>query len=373
MFKSVLSTKVIRMFTLFILMLLGLSVHGFTKQISSENATQRKQIESSASVKLIEVQDGVRLNIKNGTIIGLSLSEKIKDKVKWQDLIGSKYVIGDIHSTDVTPQLWRKLEVKLTKRDNSIAEITMLRPLWWLQLTKAREGGYLDLSVPEAGLKGTAKVIKISSCCADSRKTKDGHHLVIGKIKHHNAKIISISFVGQKDKLGVTPNHPLYSITHEKWLAAGLLKKGDELKTAASKPAVVKAVYKDNIATVYNLEIHRAKSYFVGTNRILAHNTGIDCDELYEIGDGVRRSKAASEAGLDKIPAVLFENGKTIAKGDVPISQLRSPHKDTISLSGSGLDRWLDTLKRTLKGEVPPPIEITKGSRGVKVKDIKVE
>ena len=43
-----------------------------------ENA-KRKQIESSASVKLIEVQDGVRLNIKNGTIIGLVLNKKIKD------------------------------------------------------------------------------------------------------------------------------------------------------------------------------------------------------------------------------------------------------------------------------------------------------
>lgn len=279
MFKSVLSTKVIRMFTLFILMLLGLSVHGFTKQISSENATQRKQIESSASVKLIEVQDGVRLNIKNGTIIGLSLSEKIKDKVKWQDLIGSKYVIGDIHSTDVTPQLWRKLEVKLTKRDNSIAEITMLRPLWWIKLTKAKEGRYLALFASEVGIKGKARILQISRVKADSRKLKLGKNLVIGTIKHHYAKVIRLFLIGQKKSIGITPNHPIFSIDRNKWIPAGSVKIGEKLKVRNHSYGVIwKRQEVNRKQTVFNLEVHRSKTYYVGNKNLLVHNVGLDCN-----------------------------------------------------------------------------------------------
>lgn len=290
MLKSIPSTKVIRIFTLLTMMLLGLSVHGFTRLVPSDINLKKKQPKPISSTKFIKVQDGVQLNVKDGTIVSLSLSEKTKDKAKWQDLIGSKYIIGDIHATDVTPQLWRKLRVRLRKQDRSTAEITMLRPLWWLQATKAREGDYLHLTVPEANISGKAKVLNISQCDFDSRKLKTGKNIVISKIKHKNAQTISIT-IGN-EKIGVTPNHHLYSLTHNAWVAAGRLKAKDKLKTAGQTVKIIR-VEKSTRKIVYNLEVHRAKSYYVGKSRVLAHNTGPDCNPTTLLPDSYWQNKQA--------------------------------------------------------------------------------
>lgn len=93
--------------------------------------------------------------------------------------------------------------------------------------------------------------------------------------------------------------------------------------------------------------------------------------QTYEIIDGVRRSKAANIAKQGSIEAeVLGSGGKTVK---VPLESLRSPHKTVIDTSGSGLTRWLDTLKRTLLGEKPPPILVEPGSRGVPIEDVIVQ
>jgi hypothetical protein len=46
--------------------------------------------------------------------------------------------------------------------------------------------------------------------------------------------------------------------------------------------------------------------------------------ESYEVIDGVRRAKAASELGQETIAAEVQIGGKTVASGRVPISSLLS-------------------------------------------------
>jgi hypothetical protein len=93
----------------------------------------------------------------------------------------------------------------------------------------------------------------------------------------------------------------------------------------------------------------------------------------YEILDGVRRSKAAEIKGDTHIDAhIVSKDGQTIGKGKLPLDALRSPKK-AIDTSGAGLDRWLDTLRKTMSGSKAPPIQVTPGSKGTPIKDVEIE
>lgn len=96
-----------------------------------------------------------------------------------------------------------------------------------------------------------------------------------------------------------------------------------------------------------------------------------------EIMDGVRRAKAALLAGHQAIRAKLFAMGtsKFIQEFDVPIADLRSPHKTAIRrISRSDQARW----RRVVAGAMHtpllfPPIEVVEGGRGVKVHDTRFD
>ena len=44
----------------------------------------------------------------------------------------------------------------MPKPDGSIAELSVIRPLWWLQGTGAVVGGSIDIGLHEIGLSGEA-------------------------------------------------------------------------------------------------------------------------------------------------------------------------------------------------------------------------
>ncbi|MBK8717516.1 MAG: toxin [Deltaproteobacteria bacterium] len=97
----------------------------------------------------------------------------------------------------------------------------------------------------------------------------------------------------------------------------------------------------------------------------------------YQIIDGVRRSKAAEIAaqqgvGTGRISAQVVEGGRVTGTVQVEAGLLLSP-KSSISTAGSGLDRWLSTLRQTLGGSKPPPIQVQRGSAGTPIRDVVIE
>ncbi|MBL9020034.1 MAG: hypothetical protein JNL83_37965, partial [Myxococcales bacterium] len=92
----------------------------------------------------------------------------------------------------------------------------------------------------------------------------------------------------------------------------------------------------------------------------------------FEILNGVRRAKAAELAGLKAIEAEIQIAGRQAVKASIAIEALRSP-KAVIDTAGPGLNRWMDTLRRTFQGSKPPPITVQPGSRGTPIRDVVVE
>ncbi len=95
--------------------------------------------------------------------------------------------------------------------------------------------------------------------------------------------------------------------------------------------------------------------------------TGKD-KQIYEIGEGVRRTKAAQELGQKTIKAE-DHTGKTF---DVPIENLRSPMKSEIDVSNPDLKlRYQNIYDATKAGEITTPIYVQPGDRGIKIRNIR--
>ena len=94
-------------------------------------------------------------------------------------------------------------------------------------------------------------------------------------------------------------------------------------------------------------------------------------EETYEILDGVRRAKAAQDAGRSTIPARIDDGSGALGPIiDLPIDSLRSP-KDLIDVSTTAkFRRFKESQDKARQGSVPPPITVIRGHRGRAISDV---
>ena len=235
----------------------------------------------------LEVAPGVELTLKRGEVIEVSLAaHREPERERWQSLKASRYVPGSLHATDITPALWRRLTLELERPDGSLAEVELIRPLWWLEQTGAAQGGTIHLEVTEAGLAGKARILSLSDDVTVDSRTAYGA-IVTGTIFHRNAQVLSLVFDGEESQaLGVTPSHPLYSADRGEYVEAGELVLGERVARYGGTTSLVTSMVSQRAdEPVYNLEVHRAQSYYVGEQELLAHNTGTNCQALRKVGD----------------------------------------------------------------------------------------
>ncbi|MDP1563049.1 MAG: polymorphic toxin-type HINT domain-containing protein [Pirellulaceae bacterium] len=75
--------------------------------------------------------------------------------------------------------------------------------------------------------------------------------------------------------MGVTANHPFWSVDRAEFVQAGELTIGERLQTLAGDTLwVQQKLPRPGPEPVYNLEVHDEHVYYVGTSGILAHNAG---------------------------------------------------------------------------------------------------
>ncbi len=222
---------------------------------------------------------GIRFEVAHDVITSIAKNESDK---RDYEILGTRYVVGDVDATDITPALWRSLDFEMRKPDGSIAELTVLRPLWWIEETGAKLGATVDLGMHELGISGMARVLKIGPCDVDSRDNPDGSQIVTGTIKHRNAEVWYLVFNYDTSKpLGVTANHPIFSYDRNDWVAAGELRINEKVQTLDGTASLTSTSQRPGRHTVYNLEVHRHHTYYVSQFGILAHNSSIlDCGSI---------------------------------------------------------------------------------------------
>lgn len=211
--------------------------------------------------------------------------------------ICSQQLNSRLDKEEITPEEWRSIHLEISKPDDSISKIDLLRPLWWLNRSKAKIGKEIYISIPEMGIEGQALVKSIKPCKVDSRKSKPGLRVVTGKFEHDNAIVLDLYFNNNPDEhIGVTSNHPIWSLTRNNWVKANDLKIGESLQTKDYRDVkLTMRSERPGRYKVYNLEVHKSHNYYVSNLGLLVHNSSNpDCDELLTFYHGTSREGAHS-------------------------------------------------------------------------------
>ena len=78
---------------------------------------------------------------------------------------------------------------------------------------------------------------------------------------------------GEAEPVGVTDNHPYWSVDREAFVEAGNLRQGERLNTFAGIRTIASVTARPKDEAVYNLEINREHVYRVGEAGTLVHNS----------------------------------------------------------------------------------------------------
>ena len=305
-----------RQFTLpIILLCLAFTATVFAISSSSVRSwlTRPTSLQLAPNQTAIHLDDGSLAYTTDGQITAVH-----GDTSRHRELIGLQYSEGVVDDTDYHPLLWRSVDMSLKKPDGSVAEVSATRPLWWFEITGAKEGMSVPLDIHEAGISGLATVHKTTSLAdRPHEKPTPDYRPVIATIKHLNAKVLELFFEGaETEPLGVTHNHPLWSDDRQEWIPAGDLHIGEKVATSESSSRLLRRQEKPGLHTVHNIEVHRSHSYHVGPLGLLAHNTGIDCQRLFSIYNKFRsmNNRPAEEAWRLMEALYVKPGGKGVGK-----------------------------------------------------------
>jgi hypothetical protein len=175
--------------------------------------------------------------------------------------------------SEIIPSDWRKLTLRAPKRDGTTAEVVLLRPLTWLNEQHGEVGGTVFISVPECGIDGNANVLAIDPC---PEIRPGGGRVVTGTFLHQARSTISLTIAGQSEPIECTGNHPFWSEDRQAFVRADSLQPNETLRTATGLTTVESWTPVLNPTPVYNIEVHGAHVYHVGTSGVVVHNgTGL--------------------------------------------------------------------------------------------------
>jgi hypothetical protein len=167
----------------------------------------------------------------------------------------------------IDPDGWRRLELRAQKRDGTEARIVLLRPLAWLKKHEVAVGSKAPIIAPECGLDGLAEVIAIGPCPLIAAGNEP---VVTGTYRHAANRVLNLYMEGEKEPIGMTPNHLFWSVDRDGFVRADQLGRGNTLQGLNGRPRVTGVLERATTGAVYNLEVQGGATYRVGTLGVVA-------------------------------------------------------------------------------------------------------
>jgi RHS repeat-associated protein len=166
--------------------------------------------------------------------------------------------------TDVTNS-WFRVQTLVTAADGHEFNVGLARSPEWVEETVWP----LAISIPDLGIEGTAQLLNVGPIALE-----EGPGCVVTMtVSHLNSSITDIVFDGD-ETIRTTAFHPFWSIDRNEWVPAGELARGEQVNSIG-RPLVVTSVDAiDGVELVYNFEVEKRHTYFVGELGAWVHNTG---------------------------------------------------------------------------------------------------
>jgi hypothetical protein len=229
--------------------------------ISGKKLSQDDRLSSSGNrLKSIE-------RVEVGQRVATGISQEIRDLA-----IGDPLAVPQWDRLDhqIDSQTWRKLTLVMHTPQGDRFDITLLRPIGWLESCNARVGSSIHLVVSEQGLDGLADVLGIEPCPSISSGVG---RVVTGTFTHVRGGILRIRLFGLAEPLGVTSNHSIYSADRLDFVPAGELRVGETLRNLDGDVRIESIEQLGSEERVYNLEIHGEHVFRVASSGVLVHNS----------------------------------------------------------------------------------------------------
>lgn len=147
----------------------------------------------------------------------------------------------------------------------------------WIEQKGYEANKVVDLNLPEQGIVGPFTITSIKHILPQKKPTDEdesddyAYQPVTGLISHASNSVYDVTFT-DTSTLGVTYQHPIYSVTAGDWRFAGALQPGEEVLTHAGKVAVATVTPRNGVETVYNLEVKEWHNFLVGDAGVVVHN-----------------------------------------------------------------------------------------------------
>jgi hypothetical protein len=206
----------------------------------------------------------------------------------------------------------------MTAEDGNRIDVELLRPLDWIAAHEAEVGATIQLDLPEMGAEGPATVMAIEPCPTIQVGTGN---VITGRFVHEAANVIDLALEGDPNPIGVTANHPFWSVTRQAWVSAGDLVPSEEVISITGDRQRVASVlpHPGPSETVYNIEVNRDHVYHVGHLGTLVHN---QC--LYRV---IRNDETPALGLVAKDPSARYSPAAHVSSGSTLRTQFISTTK----------------------------------------------
>jgi hypothetical protein len=202
-----------------------------------------------------------------------------------------------------------------------------LRPIYYhlTEMLSAAEldgdevlGLVVELDLPELGISGPAWIIDLEP--APLVPVGPGQ-VVTATFKHASANVLDLVLTNTQptslnsspsalssppiDSIGVTANHPFWSVDRAQFVQAGELQIGERLQTLSGDIHwVQQKLPRPGPEPVYNLEVHAEHVYYVGSEGVLAHNACMHGKNAHKIMDRLAGEIEGAVAHAERVLSI---------------------------------------------------------------------
>ncbi|MEZ5944333.1 MAG: HNH/endonuclease VII fold putative polymorphic toxin [Planctomycetaceae bacterium] len=195
------------------------------------------------------------------------------------------------------PNSWYTLYATMSGESGQPVEVTLLRPLEWLEEAQAIPGEEVWLELPEMHIAGWAFVEGIDEC--PEVQTGLGP-VVTGTFKHDADAVVDLQFEEQSEVVTCTPDHPFWSELRQEFVPASELMPGEAVATSTGHPAILTSITpRDGPITVYGLEVYGEHVYHVSSQGLLVHNVSQNTPKS-KVGRSSAFRAAKRDAGIPR-------------------------------------------------------------------------
>lgn len=170
----------------------------------------------------------------------------------------------------------------------------------WIKQNKYAVDAVVNMNLPEQGISGPFKITSIKHIIPQKKPVDEDeaddyeYRPVTGLFVHESNDVWKIKF-DDGTELGVTNNHPIYSVSKGDWQHAGHLEIGEEVLAKSGNAKVVCKERDLTVQPVYNLEVKDLHNFLVGDLGVVVHN-GCWSTKVQKYGTG---SKAKYQTAID--------------------------------------------------------------------------